>query len=209
MLWCTVRKHQIITNSVNSGTIVQLMINVPLLHAVQCHGSQKKISMAALQNVFDERFVTRLLWPPRSPDLYPCENHLSMTLIDATYVNNPQTFHQHSVARVPPRVQKYFRRPPGLLRSWRSALGTCPVQYGNLNRECYDWSLQPRSVLLFCTHAFADIAELLVRRRPCSNRRSVLRSVRQVTSTRYLPNCSVRLSQWFQHSPARGALQPE
>jgi hypothetical protein len=42
------------------------------------------------------------------------------------------------MARVPPRVQKYFRRAPGMLRSWRSALGDRPVQYGKLNREGCD-----------------------------------------------------------------------
>jgi len=67
---------------------------------------------------------------------------------DATYVNNPQPFHEHSMVRVPSHVQKYFRRAPGLLSSWRSELGDCPVQYGKLRRKGCEWSLQLRSVLV-------------------------------------------------------------
>jgi hypothetical protein len=146
MLWVRVKSVRSmfwdIPNSVSSGTTVQLMIKVRYFMLYNATAKKKKTSMAALQNVFDERFVTRLLWPPRSPDLYPCENHLSRTLIDATY--NPQPFHQHSTAGVPPCVQKYFWRAPGLLRSWRSALEDCPVQYGTLNSEGCDWSLELR-----------------------------------------------------------------
>ena len=148
----------------------------------------------SLQNVFDERFVPRLLWPPRSPNLYPCDNHLSTTLTDATYVNFSQTFHGKSSSACPETFSA-SARPSYKLEV--STLRDNPVQYGKLNREGCD--LELRSVRLSCTHAFADVA---TGDRICSQCGKW-----QAHSIIWL--YSVRLSQWFQHFAPRGALRLE
>jgi len=173
-----------ITNSVSSGTTVQLMIKVGYFMLYNAMAHEKKTLNGCPTNRIRRTVRNSTTVASQITRLVSVRKSFVEDTIDATYVNNPQPFHQHSTARVPPCVQKYFRRAPVLLRSWRSALGDCPVQYGTLNSEGCDWS-ELRSVLLFCTQASADITERLGRCRPCSNMRPVLLSVRQVTSTRY------------------------
>jgi hypothetical protein len=41
--------------------------------------------------VFEDRLISRGLWPARSPDLYPCGFYLWGNLKDKVYSNNPHT----------------------------------------------------------------------------------------------------------------------
>jgi hypothetical protein len=57
-------------------------------------------SMVALHEVFGERVISRGLWPPRSPDLNPCDFYLWGTLKEKVYVNN-----QHSLEELQENVR--------------------------------------------------------------------------------------------------------
>jgi hypothetical protein len=48
-------------------------------------------SMNGINQVFDDRVVSRGLWPPRSPDLNSCYFFLWGRLKDKVYVKNPHT----------------------------------------------------------------------------------------------------------------------
>jgi hypothetical protein len=48
-------------------------------------------SINVLNEVFENRLISRGLWPSRSPDLNPCDFYLWVNLKDKVYSNNPHT----------------------------------------------------------------------------------------------------------------------
>jgi hypothetical protein len=48
-------------------------------------------SINVLNEVFENRLISRGLWPARSPDLNPCDFYLWVNLKDKVYSNNPHT----------------------------------------------------------------------------------------------------------------------
>jgi inhibitor of nuclear factor kappa-B kinase subunit alpha len=48
-------------------------------------------SINVLNEVFENRLISRGLWPARSPDLNPCDFYLWGNLKDKLYSNNPHT----------------------------------------------------------------------------------------------------------------------
>jgi inhibitor of nuclear factor kappa-B kinase subunit alpha len=48
-------------------------------------------SINILNKVFEDRLISRRLWPARSPDLNPCDFYLWGNLKDKVYSNNPHT----------------------------------------------------------------------------------------------------------------------
>jgi hypothetical protein len=48
-------------------------------------------SINVLNEVFENRLISRGLWPTRSPDLNPCDFYLLGNLKDKMYSNNPYT----------------------------------------------------------------------------------------------------------------------
>jgi hypothetical protein len=48
-------------------------------------------SINVLNEVFEDRLISRGLWPARSPDLYTCDFYLWGNLKDKVYSNNPHT----------------------------------------------------------------------------------------------------------------------
>jgi hypothetical protein len=48
-------------------------------------------SINVLDEVFEDRLISRGLWPARSPDLNPCDFNLWGYLKDKVYSNNPHT----------------------------------------------------------------------------------------------------------------------
>jgi hypothetical protein len=48
-------------------------------------------SIYVLNEVSEDRLISRGLWPARSPDLHPCDFYLWGNLKDKVYSNNPQT----------------------------------------------------------------------------------------------------------------------
>ena len=51
-------------------------------------------SMNVLQSVFEDRIISRGLWPARSPDLSACDYYLWGNLKEKVYVNNPRTLQE-------------------------------------------------------------------------------------------------------------------
>jgi hypothetical protein len=49
------------------------------------------VSLEALREVFDYGVISRGLWPPRFPDLTPCDFYLWEILKDKVYKTNPHT----------------------------------------------------------------------------------------------------------------------
>jgi hypothetical protein len=74
-------------------------------------------SVAVLEEVFGERLITCGLWPPRSPDLNPCDYYLWGTLKDRVYVNNP-----HSLQELKENIQREIAdvSRAELRRVWRN-----------------------------------------------------------------------------------------
>jgi inhibitor of nuclear factor kappa-B kinase subunit alpha len=48
-------------------------------------------SINVLNKVFEDRLISRGLWPARSPDLNPCDFYLWGNLKDKVYSSNPHT----------------------------------------------------------------------------------------------------------------------
>jgi hypothetical protein len=48
-------------------------------------------SINVLNEVLEDRLISRGLWPEKSPDLNPCDFYLRGTLKDKVYSNNPHT----------------------------------------------------------------------------------------------------------------------
>jgi hypothetical protein len=48
-------------------------------------------SIFVLNEVFEDKLISRRLWPARSPDLNSCEFYLWESLKDKVYSNNPHT----------------------------------------------------------------------------------------------------------------------
>jgi hypothetical protein len=58
--------------------------------------------MVAIQEVFEDRIISRGLWPPRSPDLSFCDFYLWGNLKGNAYKNNPHSIEalQAEITRV-------------------------------------------------------------------------------------------------------------
>lgn len=54
-----------------------------------CHTSNE--TMALLRQFFEDRIISKGIWPPRSPDLSPCDYFLWGYLKGKVYENNPRT----------------------------------------------------------------------------------------------------------------------
>lgn len=50
-----------------------------------------KITLQKIQEVFQDRVITNNIWPPRSPDLTPCDFYLWGALKEKVYRSNPHT----------------------------------------------------------------------------------------------------------------------
>ena len=57
-----------------------------------CHTSNE--SMAEIESFFDDRFISKALWPPRSPDLSPPDIFLWGALKQKAYANKPRTIQE-------------------------------------------------------------------------------------------------------------------
>jgi len=57
-----------------------------------CHTSNE--SMAEIESFFDDRIISKALWPPRSPDLSPPNSFLWGTLKGKAYANKPCTIQE-------------------------------------------------------------------------------------------------------------------
>lgn len=79
-------------------------------------------SMAVLEEVFGERLITCGLWPPRSPDLNPCDYYLWGTLKDRVYVNSP-----HSLQELKENIQREIADVSSaeLRHVWRNIFRRC------------------------------------------------------------------------------------
>jgi hypothetical protein len=85
-------------------------------------------SMVAIREVFEDRIISRGLWPPRSPDLSFCDFYLWGNLKGKVYKNNPRSIEalQNEITRVVASVtvdelhkvsQNLFRRREARLRA--------------------------------------------------------------------------------------------
>ena len=57
-----------------------------------CHTSND--SMTEIESFFDDRIISKALWPPRSPDLSPPDFFLWGFLKGKAYANNPRTIEE-------------------------------------------------------------------------------------------------------------------
>jgi len=60
--------------------------------------------MALLDDVFTERIISKTIWPPRSPDLYPPDFSLWGAMKNSVYSNNPRTIGELKMA-----ITEYIR----------------------------------------------------------------------------------------------------
>ena len=57
-----------------------------------CHTSNE--SMAEIESFFNDRIISKALWPPRSPDLSPPDFFLWGAFKGKSYANNPRTIQE-------------------------------------------------------------------------------------------------------------------
>ena len=57
-----------------------------------CHSSNE--SMTEIESFFDDRIISKALWPPRSPDLSPPDFFLWGALKGKAYANKPRTIQE-------------------------------------------------------------------------------------------------------------------
>ena len=57
-----------------------------------CHTSNE--SMTEIESFFDDRIISKALWPPRSPDLSPPDFFLWGALRGKAYANKPRTIQE-------------------------------------------------------------------------------------------------------------------
>ena len=57
-----------------------------------CHTSNE--SMTEIESFFDDRIISKALWPPRSPDLSPPDFFLWDALKGKTYASKPRTIQE-------------------------------------------------------------------------------------------------------------------
>ena len=57
-----------------------------------CHSSNE--SMTEIESFFDDRIISKALWPPRSPDLSPPDFFLWDALKGKAYANKPRTIQE-------------------------------------------------------------------------------------------------------------------
>ena len=107
-VWCAVSQTRIIgpiffENTINSQRYISDILQ-PFFQHLTAYEKQNgwfqqdgatahtaRASMQALQEVFDDRIISRGLWPPRSPDLTPPDFYLWGKLKNSVYENNPRT----------------------------------------------------------------------------------------------------------------------
>jgi hypothetical protein len=123
-VWCAISARRIIGpvffhETINSERYVRLILS-PFFdqltdeeksygHFMQDNATAHTAnnSMVALDEVFGERVISRGLWPPRSPDLNPCDFYLWGTLKEKVYVNNPHSLEElqenirHEISTIP------------------------------------------------------------------------------------------------------------
>lgn len=110
-VWCAVSALRIIgpifyDTTVDSHVYVNSILNnfFPLLtrnerlcgwfqqDSATAHTAEN--SMHELRSVYGDRIISRGLWPPRSPDLSPCDFYLWGTLKNKVYASNPHTLQE-------------------------------------------------------------------------------------------------------------------
>jgi hypothetical protein len=107
-VWCAITASRIVGpiffyNTINSELYV-IEILRPFFHSIteeeETHGYVMQDGATAhtvtysthvLNEVFENRLISRGLWPARSPDLNPCDFYLWGNLKDNVYSNNPHT----------------------------------------------------------------------------------------------------------------------
>jgi hypothetical protein len=72
--------------------------------------------MAAVREVFEERIISRGLWPPRSPDISFCDFSPSGNLKGKVYKNNP-----HSTEALQNDITCHFSQAWIHMTSWELA----------------------------------------------------------------------------------------
>ena len=118
-VWCAVSPRRIIGpiffhHTVNSDRYINDILN-PFFDQLNAEERQygyfqqdnatahtANASMVAIQEVFEDRIVSRGLWPPRSPDLSICDYYLWGNLKQKVYKNNPRSIDslQNEITRV-------------------------------------------------------------------------------------------------------------
>jgi hypothetical protein len=98
------------------------------IYAKQCtHNTHiANNSVVALDEIFGERIISWGMWPPRSPDLNPCDFYLWGTLKEKVYINNPHSLEElqanirHEISAVP--IQQLRRVSVNIFSLWDACL---------------------------------------------------------------------------------------
>ena len=80
--------------------------------------------MLEIERVFHDRIISRDLWPPRSPDMTPCDFYLWGILKNAVYKTNPRTLEE---------LKHYIRDEINISR------GELQRVMGNYIKRCQNW----------------------------------------------------------------------
>ena len=107
-VWCAISRTRLIgpiffDDTVNSQRYINNILN-PFFNQLTDYEKENgtfqqdnatahtaRASLAAIQNVFEDRVISRGRWPARSPDLNPCDFFLWGYLKAKVYGNNPHT----------------------------------------------------------------------------------------------------------------------
>ena len=81
-----------IKNYVNQLTDVELITGYHQQDGAKCHISNA--NMREIGSFFQDRFISKNLWPPRSPNLTPADCFLWGLLKGKVYKNTPRTIEQ-------------------------------------------------------------------------------------------------------------------
>jgi hypothetical protein len=82
--------------------------------------------MHALNEAFSEQALSRGLWPPRSPDLNPCDFYFRGALKEDVYVHSPHSFGEfqenimHEISTIP--VQQLQRVSKNIFSRFETCL---------------------------------------------------------------------------------------
>ena len=100
------------------------------------------MSMALLDNVFEDRIISKTIWPPRSPDLSPSHFFLWGAMKNSVYSNNPHTTDDLRMA-----ITEYIRNVD------RAILNTVLTQFGvSINV----WTLAGYTVNITCNFLYCN-----------------------------------------------------
>ena len=81
-----------VKNYVNQLTDDELTTGYYQQNGAKCHTSNA--SMREIESFFQDRIISKNLWPPRSPDLTPADFFLWGLLKGKVYKNTPRTIEQ-------------------------------------------------------------------------------------------------------------------